>query len=110
MAEESSDDGTMAPLEKTPKVVIIGAGIAGLAAASDLGKAGFADVTILEASNRVGGRIWSIDLGEREVAFVLHVGHKQLIVTHDAQLLSLFTNISSYKKFVSSRSTDNRLE
>ena len=64
MAEAESSDDAMAPLEKTPKVVIIGAGISGLAAASDLAKAGFRDVTILEASNRIGGRIWSIDLGE----------------------------------------------
>ena len=63
MAEESSDDG-MAPIEKSPKVVIIGAGISGLAAASDLAKAGFTDVMVLEASDRVGGRIWSIDLGK----------------------------------------------
>jgi monoamine oxidase len=40
------------------KVVIIGAGAAGIAAATKLKKAGF-DVTILEARNRIGGRIWT---------------------------------------------------
>lgn len=40
------------------KVLIIGAGAAGIAAASRLKKAGF-DVTILEARNRIGGRIWT---------------------------------------------------
>src|SRR5215207_8135598 len=40
------------------KVIIIGAGAAGIAAATKLKKAGF-DVTILEARNRIGGRIWT---------------------------------------------------
>ncbi len=39
-----------------PKILIIGAGIAGLAAAQDLIQSGF-DVTILEARARSGGRI-----------------------------------------------------
>ncbi|XP_014778480.1 spermine oxidase [Octopus bimaculoides] len=43
-----------------PKIVIIGAGIAGISAAEYLIKNGFTDITILEASNRTGGRIWTI--------------------------------------------------
>lgn len=42
-------------------VVVIGAGIAGLAAARYLTSNGF-KVTILEARNRAGGRIWTDDL------------------------------------------------
>jgi monoamine oxidase len=41
-----------------PRVVVIGAGFAGLAAAYELSRAG-ADVTVLEARNRVGGRVVS---------------------------------------------------
>ena len=41
----------------SPSVIIIGAGAAGIAAASKLLKDGFKDVTILEAENRIGGRI-----------------------------------------------------
>jgi monoamine oxidase len=41
------------------KVLILGAGIAGLTAAYELRKAGF-DCTILEARNRPGGRSWSV--------------------------------------------------
>jgi monoamine oxidase len=44
---------------KGKKVVILGAGIAGLSAAYELRKAGFA-CTILEARNRPGGRNWTI--------------------------------------------------
>src|SRR2546429_8479942 len=37
------------------KVVVLGAGVAGLSAAYELGKAGY-DCTVLEARDRVGGR------------------------------------------------------
>jgi monoamine oxidase len=40
------------------RVVVIGAGLAGLAAADELRRAG-SEVTVLEARNRVGGRVWS---------------------------------------------------
>ncbi|MDE1176611.1 MAG: FAD-dependent oxidoreductase [Edaphobacter sp.] len=44
------------------KVVILGAGIAGLVSAYELRKAGFT-VTVLEARNRPGGRSWSVRKG-----------------------------------------------
>ncbi len=40
------------------RVIVIGAGFAGLAAGNDLAEAG-ADVVVLEARDRVGGRVWS---------------------------------------------------
>src|SRR5580704_12559603 len=46
------------------KIVILGAGVAGLSAAYELGKAGY-DCTVLEARDRVGGRNWSIRRGTR---------------------------------------------
>lgn len=42
-------------MSSKPKVVIIGAGIAGLCAASKLHKSGQVEVCVLEASERVGG-------------------------------------------------------
>ena len=41
------------------RVVVVGAGLAGLTAAYELGRAGF-DVTVLEARDRIGGRVYTI--------------------------------------------------
>ena len=45
-------------------MVVLGAGIAGLVSAIELRKAGYA-VTVLEAQNRVGGRVWTMRGQER---------------------------------------------
>jgi monoamine oxidase len=45
-------------------VVILGAGIAGLVSALELRRAGYR-VTVLEARNRIGGRVWTIRGGDR---------------------------------------------
>ncbi len=51
-------------------VVIIGAGIAGLAAARALQSVGFTNITVLEGRNRIGGRIWT----DRSLGFPLDLG------------------------------------
>jgi monoamine oxidase len=48
---------------KGRKVIVLGAGIAGLVAAYELEQAGFA-VTVLEARDRIGGRAWTIRDGD----------------------------------------------
>ena len=53
-----SDGLAVAQRSSSPRVVVIGAGFAGLAAAYELSRSG-ADVTVLEARNRVGGRVIS---------------------------------------------------
>ncbi|XP_058419126.1 spermine oxidase isoform X2 [Diceros bicornis minor] len=66
---ESSGDSADDPLSRglrrrgQPRVVVIGAGLAGLAAAKALLEQGFTDVTVLEASSRIGGRVQSVKLG-----------------------------------------------
>jgi monoamine oxidase len=49
------------------RVVVAGAGFAGLVAARELTDAG-CDVTVLEARDRVGGRVWSVALDNGEIA------------------------------------------
>lgn len=47
------------------KIIILGAGMAGLAAAYQLGKLGY-DCVLLEARNRPGGRVWTVRPGTKE--------------------------------------------
>uniref|UniRef100_A0A8C5L716 Spermine oxidase n=1 Tax=Jaculus jaculus TaxID=51337 RepID=A0A8C5L716_JACJA len=66
---ESSGDSADDPFSRglrrrgQPRVVVIGAGLAGLAAAKALLEQGFTDVTVLEASSHIGGRVQSVKLG-----------------------------------------------
>lgn len=48
---------------ETKKIIIVGAGAAGIAAASKLFENGFKHVTILEAENRIGGRLYTTKIG-----------------------------------------------
>ena len=52
-------DGITRPVDR---VVVVGAGIAGLTVANALGQAGV-DCVVLEATDRIGGRLHTIDLG-----------------------------------------------
>jgi spermine oxidase len=61
----SSKDGTGKAKTNYHKVIIIGAGIAGLSAANHLFSNGIFDVKILEARNRIGGRIISIEMDKQ---------------------------------------------
>ncbi|MFZ4451646.1 flavin monoamine oxidase family protein [Salibacterium aidingense] len=54
------DEGDLSAIEKNgKKVIILGAGLAGMSAAYELTKSGY-ECTILEARERSGGRNWSI--------------------------------------------------
>lgn len=64
----SENDATTTVAKKEHKVIIIGAGCAGLSAANHLIKNGLTDFRILEARGRTGGRIVSIDLAAEKVS------------------------------------------
>ncbi|XP_051157740.1 spermine oxidase-like [Leptopilina boulardi] len=60
--------------EISPSVIIVGAGVSGIAAASKLFQNGFKNIKILEAENKIGGRIYTtqfknyvVDLGAQWV-------------------------------------------
>lgn len=55
----SSSDG------HSEKVVIIGGGAAGIAAAAKLLANGYENVIILEAEDRIGGRVWTVNDGDK---------------------------------------------
>src|SRR4051812_22957046 len=59
-----------APKKKRPRsadVIVVGAGFAGLTAAREIVKAG-KSVLVVEARDRVGGRVWNHDLGGGDVS------------------------------------------
>lgn len=47
-----------------PSAIIVGSGVSGIAAASKLMQNGFNDVKILEAEDRIGGRIFTTNFGK----------------------------------------------
>ncbi|XP_009993012.1 PREDICTED: spermine oxidase isoform X3 [Chaetura pelagica] len=65
ISADSTDDPLSSGLrrKRQPRIVIVGAGLAGLSAAKALLESGFTDVTILEATDRIGGRVQSVKLG-----------------------------------------------
>lgn len=81
-------------MSSKPKVVIIGAGIAGLCAASKLHKSGQVEVCVLEASERVGGRIHTGKIGENTVEF----GAEWIHGTVDNPIFDLACNLQFLHK------------
>lgn len=66
---------------KKPKVIIIGAGFAGLAAAYKLKQRNI-DFVILEARNRIGGRVFSHKMDEKE-NLVIELGAEWVGASHE---------------------------
>ncbi|XP_023655205.1 spermine oxidase isoform X2 [Paramormyrops kingsleyae] len=66
ISSDSTDDPLSSGLrsQRQPRIVVIGAGLAGLAATKTLLENGFTDVTVLEASDRIGGRVQSVQNGQ----------------------------------------------
>lgn len=67
------------------KVLILGAGLAGMVAALEMRKAGY-DIKILEYNNRAGGRNWTARGGD---TFTELGGHRQTCEFDDGQYINL---------------------
>ena len=61
---DSRNNTDNAEPSRTCKIIIVGAGMAGLSAANHLLKNNITDFVLLEGRNRVGGRIIAINIGE----------------------------------------------
>lgn len=72
-------------------VIIIGAGIAGIAAAHHLRKSGIKNILILEAANRIGGRIWT----DRRLKYPVELGASWI---HGANTKNPITSIARKAK------------
>jgi monoamine oxidase len=69
-------------IPRKPRVIVIGAGYAGLAAAWYLHKNKKAEVTVLEARNRIGGRVFSHTMDEQE-GLVIELGAEWVGNSHE---------------------------
>lgn len=64
-ASEASDG--LEKADNYSQYLILGAGISGLSAAAHLAQKGATDFRLLEARNRLGGRIITMQIGEKEL-------------------------------------------
>lgn len=64
------------------RIAVLGAGLAGLAAATQLTRVGF-DVTVYEARNRAGGRVWSSTLHAAGSEHVIERGAEFVLGGYD---------------------------
>lgn len=73
ISSDSTDDPLRSGLRiyPQPRIVVVGAGLAGLAAAKTLLENGFSDVKVLEASDHIGGRVQSVQHGRATPILIL---------------------------------------
>lgn len=50
-------------LNDNARIIIVGAGASGIAAASKLFQNGFKNIKLIEAENRIGGRLYAVKIG-----------------------------------------------
>ncbi|CAL8330233.1 unnamed protein product [Merluccius merluccius] len=114
ISSDSTDDplssGPRRPHHRQPRIVVIGAGLAGLAATKTLQDSGFTDVTVLEASHRVGGRVQSIQHGTASLELgatwihgasgnpVYHLAEEHRLLEHTSDSECSVGRISLYGK------------
>lgn len=93
------------PTSSRGKVIVVGAGMAGVGAASQLQKAGW-EVTVVEASGRIGGRIhtnrdWGfpIELGANWIHQATHPANPLLALAQSLQQPLFLTNYASHQLY-----------
>ncbi|XP_053680326.1 uncharacterized protein LOC128731244 [Anopheles nili] len=95
-----------------PRIVIIGAGAAGVAAATRLIERGYKNLKILEAEHRIGGRIHTVPFGANVVdlgAQWCH-GEKGNVCYELGSKYSVFdSNSARYERFVLTRSNGEQI-
>ena len=69
--------GTISQDTKSPRIVIVGAGPSGIAAAAKLLENDFQNLIILEAENRIGGRVNTVKFGESNFNFEIMIQHSE---------------------------------
>ncbi len=84
----------------TPRVIVIGSGVAGLAAAWRLTHAGFS-VSVLDKAERPGGRVWS----EVKSGFIVDKG-PWLLSNHDHHLREALRELEQSDEFCELRSAE----
>ncbi|CAG0891656.1 unnamed protein product [Darwinula stevensoni] len=87
--------------KKRPRVVVVGAGLAGLAAAHYLHKNGFSETLVLEANDRIGGRVRSVKFGSSLVelgANWIHGGCLANPIYQLARILDIMENPPEKKR------------
>lgn len=90
METATAERGGLLSSKRGPRVAVIGAGLAGLTAARLLTRAGI-DVTVYEASGRVGGRVHSV-VGELASGLVTELGAEFIDDVH-TELRALATEL-----------------
>lgn len=99
LKDATTDGVTATSTTKAPRrsaqVVIIGAGLAGLAAAQRLYESGVSDVVVLEAQERVGGRVHTINHSD----YLLEMGAQWLHGADQNPLYKWLTELSMLDDF-----------
>lgn len=82
------------------RIAIVGAGLAGFTAARELFRCGFTNIDIYEASNRIGGRTYSLpvdkqytafEMGAMRIPFFSHPGSRNSVVDYYRNLFGIST-------------------
>ncbi|XP_055535646.1 spermine oxidase-like isoform X2 [Wyeomyia smithii] len=95
-----------------PRILIIGAGAAGVAAATKLIEKGYKNLTILEAENRIGGRIHTIPYAANVVDLGAQWCHGEVnnVVYNLGSKFNVFdANSARYENFVLTKSDGTQI-